>query len=587
MEILQENYVKLIQRGNSQLLIISSSGGGKSIAEESIVEEKHDEGYLVICPFDPKDEFELPFAMFEPEAKYHLNSLYRIGKPKSSKPVKIYHPFTFDLPRTELPDMNIFTLAINELGRDEISFITESQSDLDIVRDMLNAINSLGKNDSVFDLVRNIQKGIKGKKITFGGKQIAVADMDNFGIISGSSGTQKTVSDVASYFKPFQNDYCLAPENFKLNLDIREILKDQEHYHCFSTKWIKDEKIKYFVSFRILNLIWENIDLVKYPIVLPLPEIGSLLPYKPEAYKKFLALSLSPKLQKIRSKGRGVTTIMSNQVWVDLDESVKGKGTDILFGKIKSIQDIERISKALKYNRDTIQQLRNLDAGEFLVEGKEMFGSFKIFMPSHMHKEEKIKFVEMYKKKFPEKMRKYTDLIAEVAEHVKQCKKGVREEVQKDIEEFKKRIEEKEDAEEEKKMGQDELEKTKEKLTDVKEKERNRLMNESLRLFAEGVLPNGKKATLRAIGEHLGIDHKTVKNYIEKGKNLNKERDIKISSTEIEKPVVALDEIRKGLICKCNHSDFKHDAIIRNGKVVGISGCNECDCEDFRSMIQE
>lgn len=527
MEItFNENFIKLLMTGNQQILAIACAGSGKSILSEGINEEKHDMGYEIINPFDPKEEFELAFAQFPPHAYYHLKELKKMGKEPSQKKVKIYHPFTFHLPKNfEVPPMEIFTLPIADFGRDEVAFITESEGDSEVVRDLLNGINLLGSNDGLWDLLRLIEKRIKGTKRTIAGKEMIIPDFSTSFTKSGTTGTQKTVSDIRSYFNPFlyerkggviDGDYCIAPKDFKLNLDIKKILKDQEHYHVFSTRWIRDEKVKYFVAFRILNMIYDNLDYAKHPIVLDLPEIGSLVPYiYDKLYKKFMALSLSPKLAKIRSKGRGVTSIMGSQVWTDINREVRSKATVTMFGKQESIEDIGRIKKDLNYGKDIVDELSMLKAGRFIVKGYERrTGSFKVLMPSHMHKEENTRFFDVYRRHFPELMVTFNDVIVEMRQIVNEQKKRIVDEVQKEISEYREIMAEKEKTIEEKKKKVDELEQTKEKLLQVKLKDKERIMNECLKFYADNVIPNGKKFSYREAGRYLGIDHKTVKNYI-------------------------------------------------------------------------
>lgn len=527
MEItFNEPFIKLLVKGNHQILIISCAGGGKSILSEVIDEEKHDMNYLIINPFDPKEELELAFAMFPPQAYYHLKEIKKIGKEPSQKKVKIYHPFTFHLPKNqELPPMEIYTLPIADFGRDEVSFITESESDSEVVRDLLSAINLLGSNDGLLDMIKLIEKRVKGTRKTIAGKQMVIPEFSTFFTKSGTTGTQKTVSDIASYFSPFlyerkggviDGDYCIAPRDFKLNLDIRKILRDQEHYHVFSTKWIRDEKVKYFVAFRILNMIYDNLDYAKYPIVLDLPEIGSLVPYQyDKIYKKFMAFSLSPKLAKIRSKGRGVTSIMGSQVWTDINREVRSKATVTMFGKQESIEDIGRIKKDLNYGKDIVDELSNLKAGRFIIKGYERRTSpFKVLMPSHMHKEENTNFFSVYRRHFPELMVTFNDIIAEMRQVVNEQKKDMVDEVQKELAEYREIMAEKEKTVEEKKKKVEELEMTKEKLLQVNLKEKERLMNECLKFYQNNMIPNGKKFSYREAGRYLGIDHKTVKNYI-------------------------------------------------------------------------
>lgn len=115
-QIATHNHLYIGLEGNDQILIIAKSGGGKTLAGEGIVEEFHKAGYLVLVIADPKDEFEYCYQMFEPKEKYHLEHLTRIGKTPSKKKVKIYHPFTFNIPNDYLPEMTLFTFSLKDLG---------------------------------------------------------------------------------------------------------------------------------------------------------------------------------------------------------------------------------------------------------------------------------------------------------------------------------------------------------------------------------------------------------------------------------------------------------------------------------------
>ncbi|MBI5803375.1 hypothetical protein HY448_01680 [Candidatus Pacearchaeota archaeon] len=510
MEVSHEQFVRLIFKEPHQILLISSSGGGKTTTGENLIEESYDRGAFIVSPFDPKEELELAFAMFEPEKAYHLKELAKIGKEKSKKRVRIHHPFTFNLPRHEkLYPMELYTFAMNEIGRDEISFITESQSDLDIVRSMVNATNELKKDDSLFDFMKIIEKKTKAIKRMVAGKEIAMPDPSNFFLKTGSTGTSKTIGDISSYFQPFLIDYCVAPENFFLNLDIKEIFRDRESYHVFSTRFIKDEKIKYFVALKILNLLYENRKYCNHPMVIYMPEVSSLLPYREKGYKEFLAMSLAPKILKFRSRGAGGTsTIMESQNWWNIFDKVRGGATRTLFGQLGDAQDIERLSKALKWKADTVQLIKGLRKGEFIIQGMEnKYGSFRLFMPSHMHKEIDYTFENMFRRHYPELLVKYSEIIAKVQEEIKIQREKVRKEAQEEYLHSKKFIEEKQKSLQEKRNQSQELEQTQEKLKDVKLKEKERMQEECLRLYAEG-----KK--YREIGRELKLDHKTVKNYI-------------------------------------------------------------------------
>lgn len=206
---------------------------------------------------------------------------------------------------------------------------------------------------------------------------------------------------------------------------------------------------------------------------------------------------------------------MGSQSWGDINEQVRDKATKTLFGHMESVQDVERVGKALKWSPNFVRFVSNLPKGEFVLKGQEAEGrSYKILMPSHMHKEVKYKFIEMYRKYYPEKMKRYAELVKEFNVFMEEQRNRVKEDVEEEAEKKKREIQEKLKTVEEKDKTVEELEKAKEKLSETQSKEKERIKGEAFRLFSEGKLPNGKKASLRAIGEYLKIDHKTAKNYI-------------------------------------------------------------------------
>jgi len=518
MKVVQEDYTKLVlPEGNQQIFLISSAGGGKTVAAESILEEYHEKKYLVISVTDPKNEIELAYAQFLPEERYHLRELRMIGKQPSVKKVKVYHPFTFNIPKyKEIPPFNFFTFPLKDIGREELSFITETPMDMEIARSVKIGLDDLGRDESIYDLMLNLQESIRPKKKRIGGKEIAVPDPDNFNLKTGGTGTSKTISDISSYFKPFLWDYFLAPQNSKMNLDVREIFNDQESYHVLSYKFIKDEKMRDFISMRWFNTILENRDLCKHPIVFYIPEVKILTPFKPKGSKEFLAASLKKKLAGIRSIGKGGnSSVMESQTHSGVDKEVRDSATTTLIGKIGGISDIDAISKALKWTKEVTDMLSTMQTGNFLLKGMERYlQSFKIFVPSHMHKEEKYTYFDTYRQHFPEKMVKYADLVNQIAELRRAHFEKAKDRAKKDYLEEKKVIEEKVEAVKEKEGIKEKLEKAKVEISSTKEKEKEHLKRECLRLYAESRLPDGKKATYRSIAKHLAISDKTVKGYI-------------------------------------------------------------------------
>lgn len=496
---------------NDMILVIQRSGFGKSLAIESIVEELHNLGYIIIFASDVKNIFENCYAMFEPKEKYHLDSLKKEGKTPSKKKVKIYHPFCFNIPsKKKLPEINFFTIPIKSLNREMLCFIGETDLETDSIRLLNSGIRSLSDKDNIYDLIHHIRRKAKTHKKKYYGKDITQVDKSGFLIDVSQKGTATNVSEIASWFEPFINEYFLTPKNFKLNLNIKNILNDREHYHCLTTKYIKDEKMKYFVIFSFLNEIMSNLeDEAKYPVCFVFEEVGKLFPFRGEGFKKYLANYARDKLMTIRSVGRGSMIVMSSQVWFDIDEKIREKGNEIFIGNVGGLSDIDRIAKALNYSSNERHTLSSLPKNTYLRKGYEDRGAFRFFMPSHCHAEPKYNFIEMYSRHYHEKMKDYSGLIKEVRQHLKSIQDNYKESVKADQKQ--KIAQAKEDYE----KSQFKLKKEKE-LDVLKErlKMKDQLSREEkIKMVAE-LKENNPDIGIRKIAETLHISKSLVSIYL-------------------------------------------------------------------------
>lgn len=492
-----------------RIIIIQRSGGGKSLSAESIIEEHHEYGkYIVIHLTDMKDEFEPCYAMFEPEMKYHLDKLRYEGKVPSKKKVKIYHPFTFDIPSKLLPKMELFTFPIKSLNRTRLSLISETHQSTDSVTLLLNAIRSLPKSGSIYDLVHNIERDIQTNvKKKFGG-QIVKANKNFFFLRTGQKGSKTSVAQVGSWFEPFLYDYMLAPSNFKLNFDAKKLLQDQESYHCLVTKWIKDPKMKYFVMLSFFNEIIENIEYAKHPVLFVIEEVAKLVPQSPEGFKVFLAEYIRDELLTMRSQGRGCGAIMTSQ-GLDFDDMLKEKGSKMLIGQIVGINELARLAKSLKYGKDMVNKIKSLRRNQFIKYGDEKLDAFVVLFPSHCHAETVYNFIEMYSRHYPEKMRNYKDLKDEVKKHLKEIEQV-----------FQKRCDE-EDRQKEKELKEEQerasgKEKLRQELEDLKEKmksESDMSKAEKIRKVWE-LKEKDSDISQAKIADIIGIDKSTVSRWL-------------------------------------------------------------------------
>ena len=392
------------------LLLIAESSWGKTLNIAGIMEKYHEEAkFLIIVLCDVKDNIEYGFQMFPAKEKYHVDRLKGQGIKPEGKKVKLYHPFSFNIPKNKkLPDINFYTLSLKELGRKEYGLLVESDWESNAVRMMLDASRSIDRNEGLLSFQQYLQNKTKRFVEKYKGKRIEGFNLK--GLIS-DFGDMKSFKDILSYFSLFENDYFLAPDDFPLNLNFKEILEDQENLHIFFTKWIKDEKIKDFNTLAIFTQILKNIDYAKYPILLVLPEIRMQTPYRPEGYKKFLAEATKDNLSIMRNKGRGCIMISDGQIWSKIDEDVRDSFVTTFLGKIGGFGDIEKIRKALNYKRDIADQLIRMEGrNTYILKGEEDIGTFQLDFSSAMNKEPRYNFFEMYEKNFPEKMKNYKDI---------------------------------------------------------------------------------------------------------------------------------------------------------------------------------
>lgn len=391
-----------------QIGIYAGSGYGKSLNEEGLAEAYYDAGFIVIYLGDGmKGEEEGAYAMFEPEARYHLDLLKKEGKKARKVPVKLYHPFTFNIPNILLPDYNFFTLPIKDLGRSDYSMLAETQSDSDTIRILQQASTNLPKDAGIYQLLHDIQFLIKGKK-----KNDSISSTSNNFYLNVTAGTAKSMQDIANLFQPFRNDYFLVSENCPLNLDLQKILSDNQSIHFFSTRFFNDPKMKEFVILAILNKILEYKDYAKHPVCIIIPEIRKLCPDRAIGYQKFLSEAIKEALSTMRSQGKGgFSSILSSQSWNDTDQGIRDSHSVTILGKL-NLNDIDKISKVMGYNKERRGELADPPGvNSWLIVGKEGLDWWHFFLPSWCHAEPEYQFDNMFKKHYSEKMKRPTEII--------------------------------------------------------------------------------------------------------------------------------------------------------------------------------
>lgn len=461
--------------GAFQCGLYGISGHGKGMAEEGLIEEwKRTTGGVVIILADPKDEAEFSYVGFKPKERYHLNRLKMDGMSAKSYSVKLYHPYTFNIPKSYLPEINFYSFSIKDLNREDWAILSETKQDSATIRLLTRACSELKKNEGLFRFLHNIEQMSEGKKK---GKNL-VEDPKNF-YLRKPSGNAKSVTEISSLISTFRNNYFLRKDVCPNKLNWEEILMDSDSYHVFLSMWLGDLKLKEFCVLHLLSSAIKEIQRLsnkgsfKKPVLFVIPEIRKLCPVRPEGYKEFLAEAVGDAINTIRSVGRGISLIYDSQNWSQTDERVRNAG-ETFFGKLGT-KDKELLGKALSYNKNKKELIANLSEKDmkccFLRFEHEVDGIFRFFLPRHMHKEENYNWIEMFKSHH-EEMKIYDELKKYMNSEYNTEENEIKEMV-------KKRQKQHDEGEESKKKREEEKESKKEKIV----KEVQKITPEIARIF--------------------------------------------------------------------------------------------------------
>ncbi len=457
---LKDEYGKI---RNEQIFIVAESGWGKSLFAESIAEQYHKAGYIVIVLADPKNEVEYGFAQFKPQAPYHVKTLKKEGKVAERQKIKLYHPFTFRIPKKNIPNYNFYTFNIKTLGQKEWSLLAETPSETETIRVLKKACSDIKKDIGIYGFLHYMQDRIKGKKEN----KTLKADSKNF-YLSVTSGTAKSIQDIANYIQPFKKDYFLAKASGKLNLNWKEILRDNKHYHVFVSNYMprSEDKLKSFIIMTLFNQILENKEYATRPILIVIPEVRYLTPFKPKGYKVFLSEAIKENLSVMRSMGKGMSSLLDTQVFSGVDEEVINSATTTFYGEIGGARDLDKICKSMNYKRSIRELLAKMDApNSYIIQGMEDIGSNRAWFPSHMHCEPNYNFTETCMKLDPGQMKNYSELIQEMKSDLKEEENKIKAKVKKKEKREKKRKEELEKLKEEAKKEKEGSKKKEKKIS--------------------------------------------------------------------------------------------------------------------------
>ncbi len=520
-------YLSISQEGRkvlpSTLLITAVSGAGKGLTLEYYIEEwKKLTGGICIILSDPKNENESFYVQFLPIAQYHLNRLMLDGMRPETHKCKVYHPYTNNIPKAHLPNIDFFTLSLKDLGKEEWGILAETPFESSTIKLLQRVARNMSRNDGLFKLIHMAEKLTEVKT----GKSKKNYDPDSFYIRSRGA-SAKSITELVELLDPFKQNYFLRKDSCPHKLDWEKILTDTESYHIFISMWLKSEKLQEFVVLSLLQQVIENRHFAKKPILLVLPEIKRLCPRNAMGYKYFLSLAIADNLITMRSQGKGISAVMDTQIHCETSEKITGSVNTTLFGQLSPF-DADRVSKMGNYKRDIREQLQNMPANSYLKYGNESDGAWRLFFPRHRHCEPEYNWIETYNNEWSKlglpRPKRYDDLKKEMKAELKAEEQEIKEIIDKEIQKERK---EKERKKSEKESKESSSENKSEKI----DKEKNKMKKLCYEMYYDENLSKSEKS-YRKIGEKFELHNMTVKKYIQEYEDENYRKS---STDEIEK----------------------------------------------------
>lgn len=497
---------------NPQILFSGMSGSGKSVHLERWIANLIKEGYTVIVITEKENhEFESAFAMFPVKSKYHLDILNAKGikpmeKDKLRDFVRIYHPFTFNIPDTPLPTMQFYTLPIKGISEQGFSSLLVGSEDSKRVRQCYSASKILSDRENLWDFLERVctkDEDRKEKKFNYNRREMLIQ--------IPTSKDKADISEAKESFMPFREDFYLHSSHSKYNLKMEKIINDNKRLHIFSKKWITDKRQKFFINITLLEEIERCISagIAKNPIAVVIEEIMQQLPPKPASerlsYEKSYITSLVRILLTIRQAGM---VMITTQKYSETVRQIRSACNLKMIGKT-SMEDKHKFLEDFNFKTAQIDLISSLNVGEFVIADDILKGDrlrYKAIPPPFAHCDNE-NFIKRYSEEYPDMLKDYKPLKTEMLD----MRNAIEEERIKKL----MAIEEKENEKSDKK--QQEL---------VKEKKKSQLMEDALKqkdkesikkaCYDMRKIKNEKGEyihSFRAIGRELNLSGTTARRY--------------------------------------------------------------------------
>ena len=391
---------------NQIVALIGGTGSGKSVFMNELANELNDDcGYTVVYVTEKTgDEYANAFCNFPPKMQYHLDLLKQQNQEIKTKPVKLYHHFTFNIPyRRKMPPINWIISSVKDLNDVKLSAImpTESEMALEVCQDIAQ---NLGKDNNMYDYLWEVF--LKTREDVKHEDKIDVPE-ELYTPPEAVAG-KVAFKNIKQGLKAFRTDWFLHEDSSPYKLDYVSMLNDNKHWHFLSTKWLVTKKSKLLAIIDFLINIDNAIKSGKVHrrIVLCFEELKILIPGGELTSQEGVLMKILYRLfSRIRTKAFVIGTMQSI---FDINFKFRGLFNKVFLMKL-NFNDLRILIKDFGFRVDDQNKLTGLRVGETVLwesqeEDEKITDKIVLDVPPFANAEQNEDFFLKYKQHHPEQM---------------------------------------------------------------------------------------------------------------------------------------------------------------------------------------